>query len=234
MAGEAALLEALSQVRDPELDEPIAELGFVSELRLEGGRAYARLRLPTYFCAPNFAYLMVADARAALQAVPGVESASVELEDHFASPEINEGIEAERDFASSFPGQADGELAELRLLFDRKAFVVRQERLCQALMARGIDHEGLSKMRLSDVPAIPEKDACLERRGRLGIDVSPGARLLVRPNGEPIEEREAARQLRFARTVRVSIEGNAELCRGLLQTRYGLADDDATTEGARI
>jgi hypothetical protein len=27
--------------------------------------------------------------------------------------------------------------------------------------------------------------------------------------------------LRFAKTVRVSIEGNAGLCRGLLETRYG-------------
>jgi hypothetical protein len=29
--------------------------------------------------------------------------------------------------------------------------------------------------------------------------------------------------LRFAAAVRVSIEGNAEFCRGLLETRYGLA-----------
>ncbi len=31
-----------------------------------------RLRLPTYFCAPNFAFLMVADAYDAVSAVPGV------------------------------------------------------------------------------------------------------------------------------------------------------------------
>jgi hypothetical protein len=32
--------------------------------------------------------------------------------------------------------------------------------------------------------------------------------------------------LRFARTVRVSIEGNAGLCRGLLATRYGLGEKE--------
>ena len=70
-----AVLDALSAVRDPELDEPLPALGFVASVRVHGPRAQVRLRLPTYFCAPNFAYLMVADARAAGLAVPGVEEA---------------------------------------------------------------------------------------------------------------------------------------------------------------
>src|SRR3954453_3160560 len=139
MPDEAALAAALSRVRDPELDEPITELGFVSELRVDGGRVDVRLRLPTYFCAPNFAYLMVADARAELEAVPGVERARVTLEDHFASDEINGGVDDDRGFAGAFPGEVAGDLAELRSLFDRKAFIVRQEPLCQALLAAGRD-----------------------------------------------------------------------------------------------
>lgn len=231
MASEAALTAALSHVRDPELDEPITELGFVSALQVDGGRVHARLRLPTYFCAPNFAYLMAADAQAELASVPGVQEATVTLEDHFASDEINDGVGAARDFAATFPGQADGELAELRLLFDRKAFVVRQERLCQALVARGRPADELPGLRLGDLPALPETTTYLERRARLGLDVSPEAPLLVRPNGEPIAAEEAPMQLRFARTVRVSIEGNADLCRGLLHTRYGLGDDETTRDG---
>jgi len=69
---EARVLGALSGVLDPELDEPITELGFVSDLEIEGEAVSTRLRLPTYFCAPNFAYLMVADAREAILSVPGV------------------------------------------------------------------------------------------------------------------------------------------------------------------
>jgi metal-sulfur cluster biosynthetic enzyme len=71
------VLDALSGVRDPELDEPVTDLGFVSDLRLEDDTVSVRLRLPTYFCAPNFAYLMVADAREAVLSVPGVRRASV-------------------------------------------------------------------------------------------------------------------------------------------------------------
>jgi metal-sulfur cluster biosynthetic enzyme len=222
MPSDAALSTALSRVRDPELDEPITELGFVSELRVDGGRVEVRLRLPTYFCAPNFAYLMVADTRAELEAVPGVERVHVALEDHFASDEINGGVDGDRDFAATFPGEVVGDLTELRSLFDRKAFVVRQERLCQALITRGRRAEELPGMCLGELPALTETTDYLERRTRLGLDVSPQAPLLLRPNGEPIDADDAPRQLRFAQTVRVSIEGNADLCRALLHTRYDL------------
>ena len=53
--------------------------------------ATVRLRLPTFFCAPNFSFLMVADAYDAVSAVPGVTRADVALDDHHASEEINAG-----------------------------------------------------------------------------------------------------------------------------------------------
>jgi metal-sulfur cluster biosynthetic enzyme len=233
MTSEDALLAALARVRDPELDEPITDLGFVSGLRVDGARVHARLRLPTYFCAPNFAYLMVAEARAALAGVPGVEQVHVTLDDHFASEEINDGIGEERDFAGTFPGEAEDDLTELRSIFDRKAFVVRQERLAKALVAAGRPVETLPGMRLGDLPEVPETTTYLERRATLGLDLSAGAPFLLRPNGAPIAAEDAPRQLRFARTVRVSIEGNADLCRGLLRTRYAL-DDDGASDNERM
>ena len=72
MLTEAAVLDALSGVRDPELDEPITDLKFISDLRVGGDSVDVRLRLPTPFCAPNFAYLMAHDAKEALLSVPGV------------------------------------------------------------------------------------------------------------------------------------------------------------------
>ena len=131
------VLGALSGVRDPELDEPITNLEFVSELRIEGGAAFLRLRLPTYFCAPNFAYLMVADAREALLSVPGVERARVVLDDHHASDEINSGVNAEAGFDGTFANDDTGGagLDGLRAIFRRKSFVSRQEQLCRALLA---------------------------------------------------------------------------------------------------
>src|ERR1700692_2769568 len=103
------LLAALEGVRDPELAEPITSLGFFSACTLSAdGVARVRLRLPTYFCAPNFAFLMVADAYDAVSALPGVRRAEVVLEDHFASAAINGGVAAQAGFARSFDGEAVG------------------------------------------------------------------------------------------------------------------------------
>ena len=58
-----AVMSGLDSVRDPELNESITTLGFVSRCEVTGdGDVHVTLRLPTYFCAANFAYLMVADA----------------------------------------------------------------------------------------------------------------------------------------------------------------------------
>jgi metal-sulfur cluster biosynthetic enzyme len=222
MTGRAEVLDALSGVRDPELDEPVSDLGFVSDLVIEGDAVSVRLRLPTYFCAPNFAYLMVADAKAALLSVQGVRRARVVLDDHYASGEINGGVNAEHGFDGAFPGETEGpDLEELRTVFRRKSFVSRQEQLCRALLSEGRSPLELAAMRLGDMPPSQDLDKYLERRRELGLDVSDGAPLVVDPDGNRIPEEAVVQHLRFARTVRVSIEGNAELCRGLLETRYG-------------
>ena len=122
----SAALAALATVRDPELDEPITSLGFVASCVVScEGRAVVRLRLPTYFCAPNFAFLMVADAYDAVTGVPGVSDAEILLEDHFASDEINAGVAAQSGFVAAFDGEAVAELSDLRAQFLRKARVTR-------------------------------------------------------------------------------------------------------------
>ena len=116
-----AVVAALATVRDPELDEPVTTLGFVSSCTVsEEGQTQVRLRLPTYFCAPNFAFLMVADAYDAIAAVPGVTAAEVILDDHFASDAINAGVAARAGFVGSFDGEAVDELDELRRSEERR------------------------------------------------------------------------------------------------------------------
>jgi metal-sulfur cluster biosynthetic enzyme len=223
MTSRTEVLDALSGVRDPELDEPITDLNFVAELKLEGEAVSVRLRLPTYFCAPNFAYLMVSDAREALLSVPGVEKARVVLDDHYASEEINAGM----DFEATFPGETEGpDLDELRALFRRKSFVSRQEQLCRSLLADGYSASELARMQIGETPSSEAFEKYLERRAELGLDVSEEAPLVVDPGGNRIPEEAVVEHLRFARTVRVSIEGNAGLCRGLLATRYGLKEKE--------
>jgi len=228
----SAVLEALGTVRDPELDEPLPDLGFVSALEVEGDTVRVHLRLPTYFCAPNFAYLMVADAEEAVRAVPGVGQAEVVLDDHFTAEEINSGIAQRRGFQQSFDGLADDELDELRALFRRKALINRQQRLVKALLDAGATIAELGRLRLGDLPPSPELAAYIQRRAELGLDVGPGAPLVVDTDGNPIPPELLERHLRFARLTRVSIEGNAGFCRGMLATRYDLPAPTASGAAA--
>src|SRR5256885_4523678 len=157
----SAVTAALSTVRDPELDESIVDLGFVTETSVVDGRATVRLRLPTYFCAPNFAYLMVADAYDAVMSVAGIVSASVVLEEHFASAEINAGVAAGAGFVGTFGNEAAAELNDLRLTFQRKAHTACLERACQRLIKDGWTIEGLSEAHLRDLPDGPERASLL-------------------------------------------------------------------------
>ena len=230
MTNREQVLDALSGVRDPELDVPITDLDFISTLEVENGAASVRLRLPTYFCAANFAYLMVADAKDAILSVPGIERASVILDDHYASGEINVGVNDEHGFDGAFPDETESpDLEELRMIFRRKSFVSRQEQLCRELIAEGNTPSDLAWMTLDEVMTSDAFQKYLERRAGLGLDVSGSAPLVVDPEGKRIPEDAVVQHLRFARTVRVSIEGNAELCRGLLATRYGIPDREERT-----
>ena len=98
-----AVLERLAQVLDPELDESILDLGFVRSLELRSGHANVALRLPTSWCAVNFAYLMAEDVRRALLEVEGIRRVTVSLGDHCAAEEIETAVNDGRPFAEAFP-----------------------------------------------------------------------------------------------------------------------------------
>jgi len=216
----AEVIAALGAVRDPELDDDIVELGFVASVQTAGDAVSVRLRLPTYFCAPNFAYLMAADARDAVSALPGVATVDIALDEHHASDEINAGVAAGANFAQTFEGLADGELDELRTTFRRKAFLARQDRLARGLLAAGRDPQDLAAMRLCDLEPSAEVELYRSRRAELGFDTAPTSALLLDGRGRPATPETVADFLRRGRTTAVSIEGNAGFCRGLLATRY--------------
>src|SRR6266699_4822497 len=112
-----AILERLAQVLDTELDESILDLGFVRSLQLRSGHASVALRLPTSWCAVNFAYLMAEDIRRALLVVEGVRRVTVRLGDHCAAEEIEAAVNDGRPFATAFPGTGAADLSALRLTF---------------------------------------------------------------------------------------------------------------------
>ena len=171
-----AVQQALDSVKDPELDRSLAELGFARAALDDEGDVTVEVRLPTFWCAPNFAYLMVQDARDAVAAVPGVRSVSVKLLDHFSGEEVTRGVAAGRSFDEAFPSLSDGEgLEALRRLFKVKAFTARQERVLRRLLVEGRSASEIAGMRLGEVD-LGDEDGWeyLEKRHQLGISVEPG------------------------------------------------------------
>ena len=219
----AAVWAALGTVRDPELDEPLTDLGFVARCEVsDAGHAVVRLRLPTYFCAPNFAFLMVADAYDAVAGVPGLTGLDIRLDDHFASDVINRGVAARRGFVASFEGEAADELDTLRYDFVRKAVLAGTDRVCRSL---GRDPQALT---LGDVPPSPDLDRLRARRRELGLPAEDGDPLLLDPatGTTPVD---AKRHLAFARLTRTSMEANSGVCRGMLRARYALTSEEEGT-----
>jgi metal-sulfur cluster biosynthetic enzyme len=219
------VLDALGTVYDPELDEPITSLRFVTSCEISAdGDVDVRLRLPTPQCAPNFAYLMAADARNAVLRLPEVRGVTVLLEDHYTGDEINAAVGRGEAFARAFPGETEGELDALRELFQRKALVVRQSRMCEALLAGGATPEEVTARRVADLPDDPDARRCIELREQLGISSQADTSAFVRPDGEPVAAADLRLWLRKARLMRTSLEVNGGICRSLLRIRYDLAD----------
>jgi metal-sulfur cluster biosynthetic enzyme len=218
----SAVEVALATVRDPELDEPITTLGFVASCTVSpDGQAQVRLRLPTYFCAPNFAFLMVADAYDAVTAVPGVSSAEVVLDDHFASDAINAGVAARAGFVASFDGEAADELDELRAAFLRKAVLAGTDLVCRPLVAAGRTPAELAALTLGDGPSSPELTRLRMRRADLGLPAGDAAPLLIDPaTGAPVASEAVPLHLRRAGLTRTGIEANTSICSGMLRARY--------------
>jgi metal-sulfur cluster biosynthetic enzyme len=231
---------ALDSVFDPELDEPITDLGFVRSLKVQAGvdgaRVEVHLRLPTSFCSPNFAYLMASDSKDVISALPTVTQVVVELDDHHDSDLINAGLAADAGYRGTFLHEAEDSLDELRWTFRRKAHTAAMERCLTDLLranASLVETE-MGTIRLWDLPAGRSKEALLRRRSALGLPEAADSIVLVNHEGHPYPPGAVPMALRRARSTRISIDGNAHFCRGLLRTRYegSGADQSARPDGA--
>jgi len=219
---ESDIVAALDTVTDPELDQPITDLGFVRTVVVDDEGVTVHLRLPTAFCSPNFAYLMASDARDALLAVDGIGEVRVLLDDHHDSDKINAGLAACAGYVGTFGSEAEESLDELRRVFLRKAHTAAMERCVAASMKRnGLSPNQIHQLTLRDLPDGTEKSALLRRRFAIGLNVCPNGKVVVDDDGHPLSAEAIPLRLRFARSVRISMEGNAHFCRGLLATRYG-------------
>jgi metal-sulfur cluster biosynthetic enzyme len=235
-ARERQAFDALRVVQDPELDEPVTDLGFVRSVVVSGedqDTVVVHLRLPTSFCSPNFAYLMASDSKDALRSLPWARHVVVELDDHHDSGLINTGLAADAGYRGTFGHEADKDLEDLRATFRRKAHTAAMERSLAELLRvePGRTVETLVDVTVGELPPGRTTDALLRRRSALGLSLQATAPVMVDHTGAVCPAADAATQLRFARATRVSIDGNAHFCRGLLRTRYpGSEADQAPRE----
>ena len=225
-----AVLAGLDRVLDPELDESVLSLGFVESVTGDAaGNVEVCLRLPTYWCAANFSYLMASDARRELSAIEGVRSITIKLAEHFASREVEDGAGTGKTFAEAFPGGGPDSLEETRRIFLVKGYFARQERLLRALKDAGLPFEQIAILRVGDagparLPITCMKDGrtvsrYLERRAELRLDCSESAPLIVDATGRAIPPEEMEAYYIRARTARLAMEANGSLCSAMLQSR---------------
>lgn len=224
------LWRRLEGVNDPELDEPVTEMGFIERAEIAGdGHVEVDFRLPTYWCSPNFAFLMLEDMRAALEALSWSPRFRIALHDHMFAEEVNQGIADGKSFAEIFGTLAEKvDLEALREKFRLKAFKRRQEAVILDLRAAGLSDGAIVGMTLTDLDALPTgesetakrrlryREALLARRPGLRAN----ARVIVDWEGAPVEADALAAHLAHLRSVRINMEFNGALCRGLKQTRY--------------
>jgi len=147
----------------------------------------------------------------------------VELDDHHDSELINAGLAADAGYRGTFRHEAEQDLDELHATFRRKAHTAAMERCLTALLRSDPlwTESNLAEVRLRDLPDSAHTDALVSRRAALGLPTAPGSPVLVDASGRPYSPDDIPMALRRARATRISIDGNAHVCRGLLRTRYG-------------
>ncbi|HXL26225.1 MAG TPA: iron-sulfur cluster assembly protein [Chthoniobacterales bacterium] len=218
---------ALDAVTDPEIDESVVSLDFVTELKIDSSnRVEIEFRLPTYWCAPNFAFLMASDMRDAVTALEWVRDVSVRLSDHFSADLINRSVALGQDFRDAFPGETDDDLSAIRQKFLGQAFERRQELLLQYLMARGYGPDWIARARLSELIGLELDQEGVALRNlylfilrRMDSDAGEEALAFTTANKRPLDNRDLRTYLRKIAATRRNAEFNGFICRSLLSER---------------
>ncbi len=238
----AEVWSRLDRVTDPELDDAVTDMGFVEAVDVgEDGDVLVSFRLPTYWCSPNFAFLMAEGIRDEVGALPWVARVSVRLEDHMCADEMNAAVNDGRSFSDAFALREDGgDLAEVREKFERKAFQRRQEAVLVGLKREGFGPAALAAMTLAELDRIgfadpearrqaPRYRSLLVQRGLAGA-----ARDHAFPDldGAPLTEAGYGDRMGTLRAVRINMEFGGALCRGLKASRY--AGETPPAEGPTL
>jgi metal-sulfur cluster biosynthetic enzyme len=226
---QAQVWACLQGVTDPELDESVVDLNFIARADVDPmNRVRIEFRLPTYWCAANFSFLMADDMRRAVAALDWVEGVSVVLGEHMYADKINSGLARGLSFQETFGAEADGDLDDLRRTFLVKAFQRRQVALLNHLVGVGHSAEIIIALTLAELGGLPVDDdgeklvrRYLERRAVVG-PAEANAPAFVDADGARLEADGFSAYVSRLRRVGVNAEFNGALCRGLLSVRFDL------------
>lgn len=232
---EAEVRRALDRVTDPELDEPVTDLKFVEHVAVSSdGSVAIGFRLPTYWCAANFAFLMADDMQREVGLLPWVRQVSVTLGEHMYADKINHGLANRLSFQATFGNDASAELDELRRTFLVKAFQRRQEALLHHLLRQEHEPAAVSLGGLENLP-LGQEGARLRARYLEKRDICAGTgepRAFVDAGGNSLED--LPLYLRTLERVSINAEFNGALCRGLLAARFGEDGEPSLLDFARM
>src|SRR6476619_4558368 len=149
---QAEIWACLQGVMDPELDESVTDLNFVTKAEVDSkNRVHIEFRLPTYWCAANFSFLMVDDMRRAVSTLDWVKGVSIVLGEHMYADKINAGLAKGLSFQETFGTEADGNLDDLRQTFLVKAFQRRQVALLNHLTGLGHQPDTIVSLTLAEL-----------------------------------------------------------------------------------
>jgi metal-sulfur cluster biosynthetic enzyme len=226
---QAEVWARLQNVTDPELDEPVTDLNFVTKADVDPRNwVHIEFRLPTYWCAANFSFLMADDMRRAVSALEWVKGVSVVLGEHMYADKINAGLAKGLSFQETFGAEADGDLNDLRQTFLVKAFQRRQAALLGHLVNAGRPADEITALTLAelerlavDVDGARLVQRYLERRAVVG-PARPDALAFVDAEGGRLRSDGLLAYVSGLRRVGVNAEFNSALCRGLLAVRFDL------------
>ena len=234
-----SVLRALSTVTDPELDEPITDLGFVKDLSVsDDGQVSLDLVTSTFWCSPNFVYMMLEEARDVVAKIPGVSEVRVHLEGHHDSDRINGGINTGKTFSECYPSEARGDLEELNRMIRTRVLRSRLYSMVSAMSRSGVEPAELLDLSRGDVVA-DGVTFLFTTRGRSHRVSEPadvrrvaryldfvdklrredGPLVIWELDGTPPKAEDLGSTIALSRAAKSNFSLNAELCRALLESR---------------
>lgn len=227
---QADVMRALTSVCDPELDQSIVELDFIRDVDVQTGMVGVKLRLPTYWCSPNFAYLMMDDIVSALTELTEGHKIIVEVVDHESAEALNRAFREQQPFNRAFP--STGSLDALRHTFKEKAWYARQKRVLDVLQSLGTSLATWvpgTWQEAEQAVAQYQGGVIWERYRQMaiywGIPHQEHTPFVTTTDGVAVTPDEWERHRHRLQLITLNMESNAHLCRGLLSVRYQDAFD---------